>query len=110
MKVRRVVTAHNDAGKAVFASDGLPSKVVDFKHVPGLSATLLWETNAITAVGGKSEDVTAAVKSWVPAAGGTNAMIVVFPPDSVMSSPNFDFMAAGGEYREKLPGLAEPAV
>jgi hypothetical protein len=34
-------------------------------------------------------------------------MVVTFPPDSVMMSETFDPVAAGREYRENLPGLAE---
>lgn len=34
-------------------------------------------------------------------------MLVVFPPDALMASPDFDPAAAGAEYMEKLPGLAE---
>ena len=32
---------------------------------------------------------------------------VVFPPDSVMQRPEFDPMAAGAEYMEHLPNLAD---
>jgi len=52
-------------------------------------------------------DSTENSKSWVPSTGGTNLMIVKFPPDSVMSAPGFDPNAAGGEYMQKIPGLAE---
>ncbi|MGJ7542539.1 cupin domain-containing protein [Variovorax sp. LT1R16] len=34
-------------------------------------------------------------------------MIITFPPDSVMTGPDFDPAAAGGEYVQKLPGLAK---
>lgn len=34
-------------------------------------------------------------------------MFVIFPPDTVMMSPRFDSAAAGGEYMQVLPGLAE---
>ena len=34
-------------------------------------------------------------------------MFITFPPDSVMMSPSFDPAAAGGEYMQVLPGLAE---
>lgn len=107
MKVRRIVTTHNSENKAVFSSDGSPSRIVEFKHVPGMSAALLWETSASTEVGGDVRDPAPQAASWVPTAGGTNFMILVFPPDSVMASSSFDPMAAGGEYMEKLPGLAE---
>jgi hypothetical protein len=106
MKIRRIVTGHDSAGKGTFASDGAPPRAVDFKHVPGMSAALLWETAAGSTVGKQNADPTPSAK-WVPAEGGTNAMVVVLPPDSVMASPSFDPMAAGGEYMQNLPGLAE---
>jgi len=34
-------------------------------------------------------------------------MIVTFPPDSVMMNESFDPIAAGQEYMENFPGLAE---
>jgi hypothetical protein len=34
-------------------------------------------------------------------------MFVTFPPDSVMMTPAFDPAAAGGEYMQVVPGLAE---
>ena len=34
-------------------------------------------------------------------------MVVDLPPDSVMQSPTFNPEAAGGEYLQLLPGLAE---
>lgn len=105
--IRRIVTTHSNVGKAAFASDGPPARIVEFKHVPGMSAALLWETRASTEVGGAVEDPTPQAASWVPSTGGTNLMVVVFPPDSVMVSSEFDPAAAGGEYMEKLPGLAE---
>jgi hypothetical protein len=52
-------------------------------------------------------DPTTVAKSWVPAAGGTNVVFVTFPPDSVMMTPTFDPVAAGGEYMQVQPGLAE---
>lgn len=52
-------------------------------------------------------DPTTVAKSWVPAAGGTNVVFVTFPPNSVMMTPTFDPVAAGGEYMQVQPGLAE---
>jgi len=107
MKVRRIVTGHDSAGKAVVVSDGAPPRSVEFRHVPGMSAALLWDAAPGARVGKAVSDATPSAKSWVPPAGGSNAMVVVLPPDSVMAAPGFDPMAAGGEYMQNLPGLAE---
>jgi hypothetical protein len=106
MKIRRIVTGHDSAGKATVVSDGAPPRTVEFKHVPGMSAALLWQTSAESRVGQTTPDPTSNAQ-WVPPQGGTNAMVVVLPPDLVMASPSFDPMAAGGEYMQNLPGLAE---
>jgi len=106
MNIRRIVTGHDSAGKATVVSDGAPPRAVEFQHVPGMSAALLWETAGDSTVGMQNPDPTLSAK-WVPPDGGTNAMVVVFPPDAVMGSPDFDPMAAGGEYMQNLPGLAE---
>lgn len=47
------------------------------------------------------------VSSRAPPPGGTNLMFITFPPDAVMMSPGFDPAAAGAEYMQVLPGLAE---
>ncbi len=40
--VRRVVTGHNDEGKAVFVSDGRPARSVAFDTLPGLEFVEIW--------------------------------------------------------------------
>ena len=107
MQIRRVVTGHDGSGKSQFMSDGLPSHVASFEHVPGLFGALLWQTSPGVRVPLIPEDPTIAPQSWVPVPGQTKAMVIVFPPDSVMASADFNPMAAGTEYLEKLPGLAE---
>lgn len=106
MQIRRVVTGHDAKGNSVFVADGAAPNSVSFKHVPGLSAALLWETQS----GGtlvSSEDASLLATSWVPKSGASNFMLVTFPPDSVMMSSSFDPAAAGAEYAQLLPGLAE---
>jgi len=106
MQVRRIVTGCNASGKSTIVSDAAAPRAATFKHVPGLSAALLWETapgQTLDAVA----DLSASSSSWVPPAGGSNLMLVTFPPDAVMMSPGFDPAAAGGEYMQLLPGLAQ---
>lgn len=107
MSIRRVVTGINSSGKAVFVSDGAPPRTAAFKHVPGMNVSLLWKTETGSQVGATNSDLTPAASSWVPQPGGTSLMVIVLPPDSVMASPEFDPMAAGGEYMQHLPGMAE---
>lgn len=107
MQVRRIVTGHSPSGKSVFISDGTLPRYSEFKHVPGMSAGLGWETPPNAQVPAPSADPTVTATSWVPQTGGTNVLVVTLPPDSVMASPEFDPAAAGGEYMQVLPGLAE---
>jgi Cupin domain len=107
MQIRRIVTGHDRSGKSVFVSDNTPSRVAPFEHVPGLFAALVWQTAPGARLPIMLDDPTVASQSWVPAPGGSNVMVIVFPPDNVMANPDFNPTAAGAEYLEKLPGLAE---
>jgi hypothetical protein len=107
MSHRRIVTGHAPDGKSIFVSDAAAPRSTAFKHVPGFVTTLMWETAPGATVPAAAGDPSVAAPSWVPGPGGTNLMVVTFPPDAVMMSPGFDPMAAGGEYMQVLPGLAE---
>ena len=107
MSIRRIITGHSSAGKSVFVGDAQAPRTTAFKHVPGFVTSLLWETPPQASVPASQGDPAVSAKSWVPQAGGTNLMFVTFPPDAVMMSPSFDPAAAGGEYVQTIPGLAE---
>lgn len=82
--VRRVVTGHDDAGRAVIVSDGPTPNRVEFDSVPGLVAAVPWLT-----VGGPIDHVSdrdpaadgASVPSF-PAVGETILRVADFPPDA----------------------------
>jgi hypothetical protein len=107
MQVRRIVTGHDSDGKSIFVSDAESPRSTTFKHVPGFITTLVWETPPTASVPVGVGDPSTTATSWVPMPGGTNLMFVTFPPDTVMMSPSFDPAAAGGEYMQTLPGLAQ---
>jgi len=107
MQVRRIVTGHGPNGRSIFISDAATPRSTSFKHVPGFVTTLVWETRPNASVPAAAGDPSIAALSWVPSPGGTNLMFITFPSDSVMMSPSFDPAAAGGEYMQVLPGLAE---
>lgn len=107
MNIRRVVTGHDENGKAIIVSDGQPINANDFEHSPGMHVALLWRTEPNATVGKSVTDATGSVLNWTPLPGGTQAMLTIFPPDSVMMDPHFNPMAAGRELMEKMPGLAE---
>lgn len=107
MKIKRVVTGRSDAGESVFVSTDPAPRTHDFEHVPGMSITQLWSTPALPSLDARIVDPTEVLKSIVPGAGGTQFMIVAFPPDRVALSPSFDGAAAGAENLRHAPGLAE---
>ena len=107
MQPRRIVTGLDAAGKSIFLDDQPTPKTTQFSSVKGFVTSLVWGTKPGDGAITKLEDPTAGNPSWLPVAGGTWLQIVTFPPDSVMMSPDFDPMAAGGEYVANLPGLAE---
>lgn len=108
MEIRRIVTGHNTAGKSVFSSDSTAQRIHRFKHVPGFEISMVWSTDETTTVPQNGvPDPAQAAESWVPEREGTRLLVVTFPPDSVMGAPDFDPAAAGAEYMQAIPGLAE---
>ena len=106
MNNRRIVTGNSPSGKSIIVSDGQAPRTGIFKAVPGFSASHHWTTSHESCVP-SAGDPTLASPSMVPDAGGTSVLMVTFPPDSVMMSPDFDPAAAGAEYMQLLPGLAQ---
>ncbi|MFJ8112020.1 cupin domain-containing protein [Streptomyces sp. NPDC096132] len=103
---RRVVTAVRD-GRSVFASDGPVPNVHHYASIPGMTTSVVYATAAPPPLP-QDEGETAPPRLRIPPAPGeTRLMIVTFPPDSVMMSPEFDPAAADAEQREFIPGLAE---
>lgn len=83
--VRRIVTGHDDEGRAIILSDGPAPNHFESDVIPGFGATVPWLTRA-----GGIDHVTdrdpAAADSEIPpfpAAGETILRIADFPPDSV---------------------------
>ena len=107
MKIRRIVTGHDSAGKAVFLAESDAPRAAAFKSVPGHAFAQVWSTAAGAGVPAAAGDPTLAHGSVVPAPGGSSFLVVSFPPDAVMMSPGFDGAAAGAELGPALPGLIE---
>lgn len=104
MTIRRLVTGQR-AGKAMVLSDGPVPTEHHFKAVPGMMTALIWTTTPMPEV--DIEEAAPVGTSLHPAPGHSQLLVVDFPPDSVMTSPDFDPMAAGAEQAQYLPGLAE---
>lgn len=110
MDVRRVVTGHDAAGKAVFVSDEAVPPVAT-SLVPGNEFHRLWggDTTPHFPDDGARPDA----PSYFPPVGGFRFGFFAIPPDGGAGAPpDLDFEAAMAEFEEKLPGLAghlEPA-
>jgi hypothetical protein len=105
--IRRVVTGHDQDGKAVVAFEDTTPRTNAFKHVPGLISRMIWATPPVPSLPFDRVDPTPAVKSTVPPPGETRFLIITFPPDSVFAAADFDPVAAAAENLEVSPGLAE---
>lgn len=103
MKARRIVTGHDDNGKAVFSSDEVVEPVT-LKLLPGFETFELWTTNGTTFF----PDGTGypGAPNYFPAPGGSVFRYVTFPPgEEGIEDPDFDFAAALDEASTKLPAL-----
>jgi len=105
--VRRLVTGHDAAGRAVVAADSAPPRIHAFTHIPGMVSRVVWATPSQPTLPSGREDPTSGLTSIVPAAGETRLLMVTFPPDSVFAAPGFDGEAALRENLAVSPGLAE---
>ena len=104
MDVRRVVTGHDSAGKAVFVEDELV-KPVTLALLPGTEFHQLWGADAVPHFpddGSMPEHVT-----YFPPQGGFRFGLFTVPPDGGVGAPaDLDVAAALAEFEEKLPGMA----
>jgi mannose-6-phosphate isomerase-like protein (cupin superfamily) len=106
MSVRRVVTAKNAGGKSVVVSDGTSPRQMALKHTPGFVSAPIWMAKPSLPADGK-DPMSIPDSSLLPGPGGSTFLIVTFPPDRVMMSPEFNPALAGPEHAAAAPGIAE---
>lgn len=83
--VRRIVTGHDDNGRAVILSDGPAPHAFESDAIPGFGATVPWITPA-GAIDHVTDDDPAALSADIPSfpsPGQTILRIADFPPDAV---------------------------
>ena len=105
MDVRRVVTGHDAAGKAVFVGDDLVAPVT-LALLPGSEFHRLWGADSIRTFpdDGSRPDAVA----YFPPVAGFRFGFFTIPPDRGLGAPaELDIEAALAELEEKLPGMAE---
>ncbi len=82
-QVRRVITGHDEKGRAVVIEDGLAPVVHTAAKRPGYASTEIWRTNESPAKIGKiCQDDTAGPRRQLPATRGTVVRINTLAPES----------------------------
>ena len=102
MSVRRVVTGHDAAGKAVFASDE-PVDPVTFALLPGAEFHLLWGADHPPTF--PDDGSPTPQPTYFPPVGGYRFGFFTVPPAESAVPADLDLEAALGEMDAKLPGL-----
>lgn len=92
---RRIVTGHNEQGKAVIAMDGAPSQTIELKAVPGTIFYEIWNTNASPAPLDNGADPTLRPLQLHPTPQGSIIRVVDIPPDAVQNQLTDADIAAG---------------
>jgi hypothetical protein len=106
LKVRRVVTAHDQTGKSVVKSDERLER--RYKSLAGFANTLLWATDGVPRVGaGWGEDPVPSAGTYLPSAGTTRLMTMTLPPDAAMESTDFRPEAYAEEMARLSPGFEQ---
>ena len=105
MDVRRVVTGHDGAGKAVFVSDDQVAPVT-LALLPGTEFHQLW--GADSACTFPDDGARPDAPAYFPPLGGFRFGFFTIPPDGGAGAPaDLDIEAALAEFDEKLPGMAQ---
>ena len=108
MKVRRVVTARNTAGKSVVVSDGPSPREMVLRHTPGFVSSPQWKIEETPDLGEPDgQDPMNSAGTMIMPPGGSSFWVITFPPDSVFMSSEWNPAVAGPELTEASPGIAE---
>ncbi len=103
MGIRRVVTGHDDQGKAVFASDGVVAPIV-LDLLPQADFYRLWGADGPVQLPNDGSQPTG--HAYFPPVGGFRVGLFTVAPASVTVRDGVDLGAAFAEMEAQLPGLA----
>lgn len=101
MDVRRVVTGHDNAGKAVFASDERVPPIT-LSLMPGAEFHRLWNSDAPQTYPDDGSEPGG--PQYFPEVGGFRFGMFTIPPEGEADYPD-DMEAAAAEVEAKLPGM-----
>lgn len=103
MGIRRVVTGHNDEGKAVFASDEVVEPTT-LDLLPDTDFYRMWGNDNLSQFPDAGASPSAV--QYFPPVGGFRFGLFTVAPDSVTLPDDLNIEAAFAELDQKLPGLS----
>jgi len=105
MDIRRVVTGHDAAGKAIFVDDQVVEPVT-FSLAPGIEFHRMWGSDSISKF--PDDGTRPDAPAYFPPRSGFRFGFFTIPPDGSAGVPeDLDLEAALEEVERKLPGLAQ---
>lgn len=106
MSPRRIVVGDID-GRSRVLTDETPERTRAAEHTPGFEQSIVWATSPAPTTEAPGSDPAVALTSLVPGPGGTQLMVLTFPPDAVFASADFQPELAAREMASIAPGLIE---
>lgn len=88
LPLRRIVTGHDEQGKAVVAMQGEPPNIISFPSVPGTYFFEVWKTNETPAIVDNGPDPTLGPRRMGPAPNGCTVRIVQMAPEKDVKLPS----------------------
>jgi len=107
---RRALTGRDEAGKSVFKSFDVTSKVVEIDSNPGLTFYEIYMTEGMPRLTGLEPDPMLGGTKAFPGPGGTMFRLISYPPSrpaGYKPPPGVTFESALQEMSEKVPGMGD---
>ena len=107
---KRVLTGRNEAGKSVFKSVEVTSKVVEIDSNPGLTFYENYITEGVPALTGLEPDPMLAGTKAFPGPGGTMFRLISYPPrrpEGYKPPPGVTYESGLKELSDKVPGMGD---
>ena len=107
---KRALTGRDEAGKSVFKSFDVTTKVVDIDSNPGLTFYELYMTEGVPKLTGLEPDPMLAGTKAFPGPGGTMFRLISYPPkrpEGYKPPPGVTFESALKELSDKVPGMGD---
>ena len=107
---KRALTGRDEAGKSVFKSFDVTSKVVEIDANPGLTFYELYMTEGVPQLTGLEPDPMLKGTIGFPGPGGTMFRLISYPPkrpEGYKPPPGVTFETGLKELSDKLPGMGD---